>query len=151
MGQSKGFRPVFFFLLMIPLACPAAQDQPPWLQPEVLKAAAGIALTEAKLPLFQAALTNLVNNQTLSTNKLLRQNNVVDLDRKLKTSTNRQFKKMDREMSGFLSATQLPSYRIYRNALKRQLTKNTIMRSASSDDSIKETAKTLRQTATQHH
>jgi len=146
------YYPVLCLLLLtIPHLSQAEQTDSPWLQPEVLKAAVSIELTDEQLPLFRAAITNLVNNQLTATNKLLRRNNIVDLDQKLKTATNRQFRKMDRDMGKFLSEAQHPQYLIYRKALRAQLTNSALTRSTSSSASISDTSKTLGQSGAQHH
>ena len=97
-------------LLILSITFPsnaAAQSTPPWLQPDTLKAAIAIGLSQEQLPQFRGALTDLINNQIAATNKLLRRNNVEDLERKIKTATNRQFNKMDKSMGGFLTDEQL--------------------------------------------
>ena len=138
-------------MLFIPLVSHAAQSSAPWLQPEVLKAGVAIGLTEQQQPLFRDAITHLVENQTAATNKLLRQNNIADLKRKLTTVTNRQFNKMDREMKGFLTTEQLPQYQVYRDALRSHMTRSTVRRGSSSSESINDTERTLDQGAVQHH
>jgi len=142
---------LFLLPLFMPLSSQAEANNEPWLQPEVLKAALDIGLTEAQLPQFRDAITHLAQNQISATNKLLRQNNIADLDRKLTTVTNRQFKKMDREMAQFLSAEQLPKYQIYRDALRAHMTRSTVRRGRSSSASVNETERTLDQGAIQHH
>jgi hypothetical protein len=142
---------LFLLPLIMPLSSQAEANNELWLQPEVLKAALDIGLTEAQLPQFRDAITHLAQNQISATNKLLRQNNIADLDRKLTTVTNRQFKKMDREMAQFLSATQLPKYKIYRDALRAHMTRSTIRRGGSSSASVNETERTLDQGAIQNH
>jgi hypothetical protein len=138
-------------MLFIPLVSQTAQSSVPWLQPDVLKAAVAIGLTEQQQPLFRDAITRLVENQTSATNKLLRQNNVADLKRRLTTVTNRQFTKMDREMKDFLTTKQLPQYQIYRDALRSHITRSTVRRGRSSSESVNDTERTLDQGAVQHH
>lgn len=137
--------------LIIALPGHAAENKPPWLQPEVLKAAVNIGLTEAQRPQFRDAITQLAQNQISATNKLLRQNNIADLDRRFTTVINRQFKKMDREMAQFLTPTQLPKYQIYRDTLRAHMTRSTARRGRSSRDWVNETERTLDQGAIQHH
>jgi hypothetical protein len=110
--------------------------QPPWLQPDVLRAAGAIELTDEQLPQFRTAVTDLVNNHTVAINKLLRGNNVSNLKRKLKTATNRQFKKMDKSVAGFLSAEQYPKYEQYRKLLKLHMADGARTRSGSSGDAF---------------
>ena len=114
----------------------AAQPQEPWLQPDVLRAAGAIELTDEQLPQFRSAVTDLVNNHTVATNKLLRGNNVSNLKRKLKTATNRQFKKMDKSVAVFLSETQYPKYEQYRKLLKKHMSSGARARSQSSSEAF---------------
>ena len=99
----------------------AEAPKPPWLQTDVLKAALEIGMTEEQRPQFQQAVTNLVNNQLSATNRLLRGNNVSNLERRLKSSTNRQFKKMDKEMAAFLDEGQMERYAVYRDAMRNAM------------------------------
>ena len=142
---------MILLVLTVPIMSLAAQSTAPWLQPEVLKAAVDIGLTEEQQPLFRNAITHLVENQISATNKLLRQNNIADLKRKLTTVTHRQFKKMDREMEGFLTSEQLPQYQTYRDALHAQMTRSMVRRGRSSSSAVNDTERTLDQGAVQHH
>ncbi len=107
------------WLLAAPLR--AAEPQPAFLQPEVLKAALAIELTDEQKPQFQAALTTFVNERIEAMNLLLRRNNQTDLPRKIKSKTNRLLKQMDKDMAEFLSEEQMPAYKNYRNTLKANL------------------------------
>jgi hypothetical protein len=145
----------YVLLLLLVVATPhlsfAGQQTSPWLQPEVLKAAGALQLTEEQLPQFRAAITDLEDNLVAATNKLLRQNNIADLERKLKSTTNRQFKKLDRQVGTFLTETQQPLYLVYRDKLKSQLVKSTNRRGGSSSSSLSDTEKNLGQTSGAHH
>jgi len=145
----------YILLSLLMMALPhlsfAEQQTPPWLQPEVLKAAGAMQLTQEQLPQFHAAITNFEDNLVVATNRLLRQNNVADLERKLKSVTNRQFKKLDKQVGTFLSEAQQPQYLVYRDKLKSRLVKSTNTRGRSSSNSLYDTAKTLGQTSGTHH
>ena len=99
----------------------AAEQQPAFLQPEVLKAALAINMTDEQKPQFQQALTNFVNGRVEGINNLMRRRNVTNLDRKIKSLTNRLLRDMDEEMSAFLSEEQMPAYQEYRAKLKSHL------------------------------
>lgn len=114
----------------------ATQARPPWLQSDVLKAGVAIDLTEEQKPQFRQAVTALINNQVSVTNRLLRRNNVDNLERKLKTASNRQFKKMDKSMKALLTAQQFTQYGDYRAALKEQMVNAAISRSGSNNDAL---------------
>lgn len=145
----------YFLLLLFLVALPhlsfAEQQTPPWLQPEVLKAAGALQLTEEQLPQFHAAITDLQDNLVSATNRVLRQNNVVDLERKLQTITNRQFNKLDNQVGTFLAESQQSQYLVYRDKLKSQLVKSTNRRGGSSSNSLSDAEKTLGQTSAAHH
>ncbi len=145
----------YVLLLLLVVAVPhisfAQQQTPPWLQPEVLKAAGAMQLTDEQLPQFRAAITNFEDNLVVATNRVLRQNNVVDLERKLKSLTNRQFKKLDKQVGTFLAESQQPQYLVYRDKLKTELVKSTYRRGGSSSNSLSDTEKTLGQTSAMHH
>jgi len=134
----------YVLVLLILLASPlsfaekatAKAPQSPWLQPEVIKAAVGIGLTEEQKPQFRQAVTDLINNQVSATNRLLRRNNIDNLERKLKTASNRQFNKMDKSMQAFLSAEQYTQYGVYRAALKEQMANAATNRSGTNDDAL---------------
>ncbi|XOV84706.1 MAG: hypothetical protein ACFHXK_06210 [bacterium] len=145
------YQRLLYLLLLLPLASQAQENRAPWLQPDVLKAAGDIGLTAEQQPLFRNAITHLVENQIAATNKLLRRNNIADLKRKLTTVTNRQFKKMDQEMAGFLTPEQIPQYQIYRDALRAHMARSTVRRGRSSSAAVNDTERSLEQGAIQHH
>lgn len=114
---------IYLAILLLAASAAFATDapQPPWLDTEVLKAALAIELTEEQKPQFQQAVSDLVNNRAKAFNKLLRRNNVTNLERKMKTASKRQFNKMDKAVAGFLSDTQLPRYEVYRDLLEQKM------------------------------
>lgn len=142
---------LFPLVVALPHLSFAEQQTSPWLQPEVLKAAGALQLTKEQLPQFHAAITDFEDNLVAATNRLLRQNNIADRKRKLKSITNRQFKKLDKQVGTFLAETQQPEYLVYRDKLKSQLVKSTNRRGGSSSSSLSNTEKTLGQTSGAHH
>ncbi len=113
-----------FILLLLMVMSPvvlAAEPQPAFLQPDVIKAAVAINLTEEQKPLFQDALSTFFNGRMEAINKLMRKNNQTNLGRKIKSKTNSLLKNMDKEMAGFLTAEQMPAYEIYRETLKANM------------------------------
>ena len=99
----------------------AAEEKPAFLQPEVLKAAVAINLTDEQKPLFQSALSDMVDGRVKAMNKLLRGNNVTNMPRKMKSKTNSLLKKMDKAMAKFLTPEQIPAYENYRDTLKSHM------------------------------
>ena len=108
-------------LLLISTTVLAAQPKPAFLQPEVLKAAMAINLTDAQKPQFQQALTEFSQDRMKMIGKLMRGHNVTNMDRKIRSRTNSLLKKMDKSMGTFLTAEQMPAYENYRDTLKANL------------------------------
>ena len=99
----------------------AEQPKPAFAQPEVLKAAMAINLTDEQKPQFQAALTDFVTGRMDAIKKLMSKRNQTNLPRKIKGRTNALLKKMDKSMGAFLTEEQLPAYENYRALLKANL------------------------------
>jgi hypothetical protein len=99
----------------------AAEPTPSFLQPDVLRAAIAINLTDEQKPQFQAALTQFINARIEAVNRLMRKNNQTNLERKIKSRSNSLLKQMDKDMAKFLSEEQLPAYQVYRDTLKANM------------------------------
>lgn len=112
----------------------------PWLQPEVLKAAGGIGLTEEQMPGFRTAISDLVNNRAKAINRVMGKNNLTNVKRKVRVASKRQFKKMDKAMAGLLTDEQYPRYETYRDLLSKNLNDATRRRTGSSADAIGQTS-----------
>jgi len=104
-----------------PMHAVAAERTPAFLQPEVLKAALQINLTEEQKPQFQQALTDFVNGRMEAFAKLMKKNNQTNISRKMKSRTNGLLKDMDKAMASFLTEEQMPAYENYREKLKDAL------------------------------
>ncbi len=96
----------------------AGQATPAFMQPEVLKAALAIQLTEEQEPQFQSSITELFNERMKYFNKLMRGHNVTNMERKMRGKTNRLIKTMDKQMAEFLTDEQMPAYENYRDTLR---------------------------------
>ncbi len=99
----------------------AAQAKPAFLQPEVLKAALAINLTEVQKPQFQAAVTEFFNGRMEAFNLLSRRHNQTGIPRKMKSRTKKLLKNMDESVASFLTPEQMPAYEHYRDTLKSKL------------------------------
>jgi hypothetical protein len=99
----------------------AEPPTPAFLQPDVLRAAVAINLTEEQKPQFQAALTQFINARIEAVNRLMRKNNQTNLGRKIKSRSNSLLKQMDKDMAMFLTEEQLPAYQVYRDTLKANM------------------------------
>jgi len=95
-----------------------AEDTPAFVQPEVLKAALAINLTDEQKPQLQQALTDFVNDQDDAIRLLMRRNNQTNLPRKIKGKRNGLLKAMDKQMATFLTQEQMPAYEHYAKTLK---------------------------------
>ena len=98
--------------------------KPPYLQPEVLRAAIAMNMTEVQKPQFQAAITRFFDDMIAAMAKLKKKTNDTNLhrmQRKAKSKTKSLLKAMDKDVAGFLAEEQLPAYDTYRDALKSNL------------------------------
>jgi hypothetical protein len=95
----------------------ADQPTPAFAQPEVLKAALQIGLTEEQQPKFRDGVTHFFNCRTAAFNRLMKGRDQVDLERKMKSKTKSCAKTMDKEMHEFLTEEQRPKYQNYREVL----------------------------------
>ena len=111
--------------LILVVACGSAlaaeQPRPPWLQPDVVKASVEIGMDEEQAALFRASVGRFLDGRMKALNRLLRGNNVTDLERKLKRKTRTLTKQMDEEMAEFLTDEQFPKYEVYRDTLMSHL------------------------------
>jgi hypothetical protein len=99
----------------------AKQPTPAFMQPEVLRAAVAMKLSEAQKPQFRAVVTRFSEARMASLAKLMKKNNQTNLPRKWKSKTNSLLKTMDKEVAEFLTKEQLSAYDTYRNTLKSNL------------------------------
>ena len=117
----SNFKTVILFfmavLILVPAAVHAEEEKPAWLQPEVLKSAVAINMTDEQKPKFQTAITAYLTDLQKSYKKILRGRDTTDLQRKIKRMNKKLTKKMDDSMAEFLSEQQMPKYELYRDAL----------------------------------
>lgn len=99
----------------------AQQPTPAFMQPEVLKAAVAINLTEGQQPVFQQAITTFAQERINALGRLMRGNNQTNIDRKWRTRTRKLLKDMDETMKATLTEEQWPAYENYRETLKDNL------------------------------
>ena len=104
-------------LLVVCASSVSAQDYDPWSNPEVLRAAWEISLSEDQRPGFRAAVTTFLQDYGADVRKLLRSNNPTDLPRKIARKRKSRVKIMDEQMAMILSEPQIPKYEAYRDLL----------------------------------
>ncbi len=104
-------------LLWASQAVAGQQLTPPWMEPDVLKAAIDIGMNDEQLPQFRASITEFMDGRTKALNRLLRGHNVTNMDRKMKSRTNSLKRAMNKQMSEFLTEEQYSQYETYRDLL----------------------------------
>lgn len=109
------------FLFLVSLVSHAAEKKPAWLQPEVLKSAIAINMTDEQKPKFQNAITAYLTDFQTSFKKILRGRDTSDLKRKIKRMDKKLMRTMDNSMAEFLSEEQMSKYEIYRDALSKAM------------------------------
>lgn len=97
------------------------EPRPAFMQPDVLKAAIAIELTEEQQPVFQSAITTFAQGRMDSLRRLMRANNQTNISRKWRTKTRGLLEDMDETMKAALTDAQWPAYENYRETLKANL------------------------------
>jgi hypothetical protein len=113
-------RTVFITLLAIAAGNGMAQEAPPtvpWMEPEVLKAAIDIGMTDEQSAQFRVIVGKFLEQRVEAVAKLMRGHNVTNLDRTVRSRTNALASDMDTQMAAVLSSDQMPKYEIYRDTL----------------------------------
>ncbi len=114
---------VIVFLFLVNTSVWAAENAGgAWTDPEVLKAALAIGMTDEQKPKFGTGITGFLNCRVEALKRVMKGRDNVDIERKMKSKTNACLRKMDKEMQGFLTEEQLPRYETYRDTLTSKLT-----------------------------
>ena len=108
---------VLAFLALMPALEGAAQQRPPWMQPDVVRAAVDIGMTDEQLAQFRSHVAEFMDGRMKAFNNLMRRNNVTNMDRKMKSRTKKLKRRMDEQMSELLTEEQYPKYEVYRDLL----------------------------------
>ena len=116
MKLAKTFA-MLLILTMVPALTEAQQQRPPWMQPDVVKAAVDIGMTDEQLAQFRSHVAEFMDGRMKAFNNLMRRNNVTNMDRKMKSRTNRLKRRMDEQMGELLTEEQYPKYEVYRDLL----------------------------------
>ena len=116
MKLAKAFA-VLFILAVIPALTEAAQPRPPWMQPDVVRAAVDIGMTDEQLAQFRSHVAEFMDGRMKAFNNLMRRNNVTNMDRKMKSRTKKLKRRMDEQMGELLTEDQYPKYEAYRDLL----------------------------------
>ena len=108
---------VLAFLALMPALEGAAQQRPPWMQPDVVRAAVDIGMTDEQLAQFRSHVAEFMDGRMKAFNNLTRRNNVTNIDRKMKSRTKKLRRRMDEQMGQLLTEEQYPKYEVYRDLL----------------------------------
>ena len=108
---------LLFVLAAVPILGEAQQQRPPWMQPDVVKAAVDIGMSEEQLAQFRSHVAEFMDGRMKAFNNLMRRNNVTNMDRKMKSRTKRLKRRMDEQMGELLTEEQYPKYEVYRDLL----------------------------------
>ncbi len=116
MKLAKTFA-ILLILTAVPALAEAQQRTPPWMQPDVVKAAVDIGMSEEQLAQFRSHVAEFMDGRMKAFNNLMRRNNVTNMDRKMKSRTKRLKRRMDEQMGELLTEEQYPKYEVYRDLL----------------------------------
>ena len=108
---------LLLILAAVPILGEAQQQRPPWMQPDVVKAAVDIGMTEEQLAQFRSHVAEFMDGRMKAFNNLMRRNNVTNMDRKMKSRTKKLKRRMDEQMGELLTEEQYPKYEVYRDLL----------------------------------
>jgi len=101
----------------------ARKAQPgPWMDPDVMKAAAAIKMDSEQATVFRSSLGTFVDAVMKETLRLMKIE-VADMPRKLRSKRRKLVKNMDKAMAEVLAEDQYTHYEVYRNLLLKKMTK----------------------------
>ncbi|NJN51465.1 MAG: hypothetical protein HC809_06485 [Gammaproteobacteria bacterium] len=103
---------------MAPLALAAESSQPvpPWLEPDVVKAAIDIGLDDAQLADFRRIVGDFLTKRMSMIQQEFRRS-PPNLENAIRTKSRRLEKAMDADMKGVLTEPQWPGYEHYKDVL----------------------------------
>lgn len=118
--RSRTFLVTLSFLLMLASAGSSIaqeQERPPWMKPEVLKAALDINMTQEQSNQFRNSITEFLQGFNGDVRKLLNGRNITNLPRKIAKRRKVRVAAMDEQMQEILTEEQQPAYAVYRDTL----------------------------------
>lgn len=84
---------------------------------EIIVAAVEIGMTEEQRPRFRQAVAAYIEDYRSSVLKISRRNNVTDLERTIDKERRSLVKKLDLQVSDFLSPAQMARYEVFRELM----------------------------------
>jgi hypothetical protein len=102
-------------------SAPAVSVQlPPWMTPEVFKAAVQINMTDAQKPEFNKAVSDFISNHFAMMQKEAKRN-APNLDMRIKSKDKALVHALDDKVHKILTKEQLPAYENYKKELRSGL------------------------------
>ena len=92
------------------------QGRPPWMQPQVVKAAVAIKMTTDQQAVFREAVGGFLDGLTTEYVSMMKQQKD-DIPRRIKQARSRHARKMDKKMRAVLDDQQYERYLTYRKLL----------------------------------
>jgi hypothetical protein len=105
-------------------AAPAVPVQlPPWMTPDVFKAAVQINMTDAQKPEFNKAVSDFISDHFAMMQKEAKRN-APNLDMRIKSKDKALVHALDDKVHGILTKEQWPAYENYKKELRSGLSSN---------------------------
>ena len=101
------------------------ENLPPWLKPELLVHIVAMDLNESQKAEFREALTECLSGLQRVVQREIRKGGV-DIPKRIKRGTNRQYSKLDKRMKASLAEPQLVPWASYLEGLKVAIAESTM-------------------------
>ena len=93
-----------------------AEQTPPWLQPEVVKAYVDISLSDEQKPMFKKAQIDYLQKSNRAIRSAIN-NNKGNLEREIRRRVKKQMNRWSENAAEFLTEEQYPKFEVYRDTL----------------------------------
>ena len=99
-----------------------AEQNPPWLQPQVIRAYMDIGLTDEQKPLFREALGEYLKKSNRAIQSAINSNKG-NLEREIRRRVKKQLNHWSSNVAEILTEEQYPKFEVYRDALVANMSK----------------------------